>query len=143
MFATLTPSAVMRVSSAVITIWSGEPVRITSTESVPTPEEDADTVEVPVDADDWSITVAVPDEAFFVVVPSSAPCPETLNVIELSAESTLMLFPSIMVAVISEVVLPSASMDMGEAVQLMPATVWLVVVKMNRYTPQCRADRFG
>jgi len=65
---------------------------------------------------DRRVIVAVPPDAFFVLVPSRVPGPETVNVRAFVAVVTVLLFASETIAVIKEVELPSAAMVTGSAV---------------------------
>jgi len=61
-------------------------------------------------------TVPIPDEAFFVVVSSSVPGPDTVNVRRFVAVVTVLLPMSQTLEVIKAVALPSATMPVGSAV---------------------------
>jgi len=65
---------------------------------------------------DRRVIVAVPPDAFFVLVPSRVPGPETVNVRAFVAVVTVLLFASETIAAIKEVELPSAAMVTGSAV---------------------------
>ena len=111
------PSAEMPVGSAVFMIFAGEPnVVVTSTVLWLRFEAVAVTVAVPMAVMDCNVIVAMPLVAFFVVVPSNVPCPETVNVTAFVAVATVALSLSHTLDVIRDVALPSATMPVGLAV---------------------------
>jgi len=111
------PSAIMLVLSAVFMTFAGVPnVVVTSTALWARFEAVAVTVAVPMAVMDCKVIVAMPLVAFFVVVPSNVPCPETVNVTAFVAVATVLLSLSHTLEVIKDVVLPSATMPVGLAV---------------------------
>jgi len=123
------PSASMPVGSAVLMTFAGGPnVAVTATELwlrfVPV----VVTIAVPGAVWDCNVTVAMPVAAFFVVAPSSVPCPDTVNVRAFVAVATVLLFASATLDVIKAVALPSAIMLVLSAVFMTFAGVPNVVV---------------
>ncbi|MBA7694240.1 hypothetical protein ES703_102847 [subsurface metagenome] len=111
----LEPSASMVVGAAVFMSFTAPTVVFTftvpSVKSVAVPL----TVAVPAVAVDCNFTVAFPDTASFTVVPNRAPSPVTENVIVFVAVVTGVFPASHIVAVIKDVLEPSANIPVGFA----------------------------
>jgi len=74
------------------------------------------TTAVPTAVIDCKAIVAIPEEAFFVVLPSNVPCPETLNVNAFVAVVTIAFVLSHTIDVTNDVLAPFAYMLEGDAV---------------------------
>jgi len=74
------------------------------------------TTAVPAVVVDCKLIVAIPEDEFFVLVPTRVPSPETVNVRAFVAVVTVLLFVSATLDVINAVALPSATMLVALAV---------------------------
>jgi hypothetical protein len=114
-----TPSAIMLSGSVVFTSFVAGPGKVVMTTlSLSRFMDNAVTVAVPNTVDERIITVAIPADAFLIVVPRSVPSPLALKVITFVAEIARASDVSYTLAVIIVVEVPSDVIDVSSAVQI-------------------------